>query len=276
MEDQKSLLQNLSTGIAKKFRKITANRYGKMNLNWGKVKYLKHLPPGKLHHHSLLGHDFYFKNPSEFLYGADEIFVEEIYRQALPPNAFVLDCGAHIGLSVIYIKHICPGAEVVAFEPDKDNYELLKKNVKSYQLDNVHLRQEAVWTSDTTLNFHQDGTMGSKVTDSSTITTAPVKAVRLRDFINRDVDFLKLDIEGAEYEVLKDIARELHFVKRMFLEYHGTFAQNNELVDIFNILRETHFQFYIKEAAENHSQPFSNSQSPTEYDVQLNIFCFRK
>ena len=41
---------------------------------------------------------------------------------------------------------------------------------------------------------------------------------------------MKLDIEGAEYKVLKDIADNLGNVNNMFIEYHGTFDQNNELI----------------------------------------------
>ena len=118
--------------------------------------------------------------------------------------------------------------------------------------------------------------MGSKIEKDMVTNTIEVKAVRLKDFLNREVDFLKIDIEGAENVVLSDIADNLHFVKNMFLEYHGTFNQNNELVKMINIISEAGFNFYIKEAASIYDTPFHRSKNPnTSYDVQLNIFCFR-
>jgi hypothetical protein len=90
------------------------------------------------------------------------------------------------------------------------------------------------------------------------------------------VDFLKLDIEGAEYKVLKDITENLHYVTNMFVEYHGTFPQNNELVEIFEIISKAGFRFYIKEAANNYPYPFLPKPRKLDYDVQLNIFCFKK
>ena len=62
----------------------------------------------------------------------------------------------------------------------------------------------------------------------------------------------------------------------MFLEYHGTFYQNKELVKMINIVSNAGFNFYIKEAASIYETPFSRTKNPhTDYDVQLNIFCFR-
>ena len=61
----------------------------------------------------------------------------------------------------------------------------------------------------------------------------------------------------------------------MFLEYHGSFSQNNELCEIFDIIQNAGMKFYIKEAAPIYPTPFKRSGSKPPYDVQLNIFCFR-
>ena len=66
------------------------------------------------------------------LHGVKEIFIEDVYYQQLPENAYILDCGAHIGLSVIYLKSICPSANIICFEPDNKNFELLQKNIASH------------------------------------------------------------------------------------------------------------------------------------------------
>src|SRR5699024_1771569 len=104
--------------------------------------------------------------------------------------------------------------------------------------------------------------------------TQKTKAVRLRDFLNRQIDFLKIDIEGAEYEVLKDIKDHLDKVKKLFVEYHGSFEQNRELIEILNIITTAGFRFYIKEATELYTSPFMGKSKDSLYDIQLNIFCF--
>ena len=118
--------------------------------------------------------------------------------------------------------------------------------------------------------------MSSKIQFENSTSSKEVKALRLKDFLNRPVDFLKIDIEGAEYTVLKDIADDLPMVNNMFLEYHGDFNQNDELLHIIGIIKAAGFNFYIKEAATVYATPFyRKAQRMASYDVQLNIFCFR-
>lgn len=268
---------NIINGVQKKIRTLTTNPYRKVNIGWIKLKYYKHLPPGKIRSHKLFNKTFYFYSPPELLHGLKEIFIEDIYKQQLPDKGFVIDCGANIGMSVIYIKQHFPNAEIIAFEPDEINFDLLTKNIKSFGYSGVKLYKEAVWKANTTLLFSNESSMGSRIEIDNNNNTKEVKASRLKDFITRNVDFLKIDIEGAEYEVLKDIADKLSFVNNLFLEYHGKFDQNNELAEMINIVKEAGFSFYIKEAAPIYATPFSRIKNPnTDYDVQLNIFCFRK
>lgn len=275
MDKRNTFFQNITKGVSLRTKKLFKNPYSNVNINWLLLKYLKHLPSNKVHVHNLLKNRTFFYGGPEYLHGLKEIFLDDIYNQKLPTDAYVLDCGAHIGLSVIYVKNICPSANIVAFEPDIQNYTLLQKNISSHNLTGIDARQEAVWIEDTTLNFIQEGNMGSKIVIDSPNSNSQVKAIRLKNYINKKVEFLKLDIEGAEYVVLKDIAENLHHVGNLFIEYHGSFSQNLELLEIFQIIVKSGFKFYIKEATANYEQPFLPARRKLDYDVQLNIFCFR-
>jgi FkbM family methyltransferase len=276
MKGRETIMKNLAKGILLNIKKITNNKYNSLRLGWMKRKYLKHLPPNQMNSSIFINHPTHFQNGPEFLYAIKEIFIEEIYKQELPADCKILDCGAHIGVGVLYYKKICPSANIIAFEPDDQNYALLKKNVDSHQLQNVTCLNEAVWTEDTILQFIENGNMGSKISSSATGNNViNVKASRLKKYLNEPIEFLKIDIEGAEYNVLTDIRDSLGSIKKIFLEYHGTFEQENELLEIFEIIRSAGFKFYIKEAANVSPQPFFKSKIKTEYDVQLNIFCFR-
>ena len=275
MDGSNSFYKNLINGINLRMKRSFSNPYKEVNVNWFSLKYLKHIPADKIHSHQLLQHATYFYGGSEYLHGLKEIFLEGVYKQTLPENAYIIDCGAHIGLSVIYLKNICPTARIICFEPDEKNYNLLQKNILSHHLENVEAKQEAIWDENTSLHFIQDGNMGSKIGETTSSHAVTVKATRLKDYLNERVAFLKMDIEGAEYKVLKDISEKLGNVNKMFIEYHGTFDQNNELMEIFEIILKGGFKFYIKEAASVFDQPFFSKNYSGEYDLQLNIFCFR-
>lgn len=265
---------NLLKGIQHRLRAITTNKYKKAGLNWFSEKKLKHLPPNQEHTFNLKGHPVSFKNGPDFFHSLVEIFAEEVYKTTFNTSSpYIIDCGSNIGLSVLYFTIHHPGAEIDAYEPDPSNFAKLEGNVPGSE--KVRLHNEAIWKENTTLSFIHDGTLGSKIGNSEDLRTVQVKAKRLKDLLNRKVDFLKLDIEGAEYEVLKDCAEELKQVDQLFIEYHGFFNKMNELTEIFQLVEKSGFAFYIKEATSVYATPFYRTSRTAAYDVQLNIFCFR-
>jgi FkbM family methyltransferase len=269
-----STYKNLLHGIKITIKKTFSNRYKSVNVNPFLLNFLKILPPHKTHTHKLLGHTTFFQGGLEYLHGLKEIFIDGIYDQQLPENACILDCGAHIGLSVIFLKSICPSAKIICFEPDATNFNNLQKNILSHNLKDIDARKEAVWTESTELNFVQQGDMSSKIVETHA-NCVKVKAVRLKDFMDKKIDFLKLDIEGAEYQVLKDISEKLINIDKMFIEYHGFFNQTNQLIDMLNIVTKAGFHFYIKEAFPVYERPFLYQKNLDIFDLQLNIFCFK-
>ena len=271
-----SFAKKLRRGIQKRSTDLFKNPYKAVNLSWLKLKYYKHLPPGKLRAHRLFGKLVYFYSPAEFLHGLHEIFISKIYDQQFDKRPYIIDCGANIGLSIIYVKQRYPEAEILAFEPDEKNSDLLYRNINSFGYDNITIRKEAVWNENTILKFSNQGSMSSRIQYDNSTNFKEVKATRLRDLIDRTVDFLKIDIEGAEFTVLSDLGEKLNFVKNLFVEYHGHFAQNAELTKLFAIFSEHGFTYYIKEAAPVYDTPFSRKKNPQiDFDIQLNIFCFR-
>jgi len=273
----RSFSKNILRGIRQRMSKIFHNPYSQFNIGPIKKIFLKHWIPDRIRTHRLFGRMLLYYSPTELLHGLHEIFVENIYKQQLPSSPFIIDCGANIGLSVIYMKRLYPDATIIAFEPDEKNFDLLKKNIRAFAFENVEARQEAVWVDNTVLQFSGDGAMTSRIDSGFSKNSVPVRAIRLRDFLNRPVDFLKLDIEGAEYQVMNDITGNLHFVRHLFLEYHGSFTQNKELAQLFVLLVDNGFYYYIKEATSIYDSPLNPVKKPDMlYDIQLNIFCFRK
>lgn len=252
------------------------SNYSQAGISWLKLQQIKFQLNKNARSIKLFGGTVHFTTPLEFLHGIREIFIDGIYKQSLRPNPYILDCGANIGLSIIYMKQLYPEARIIGFEPDERNFGLLQRNIESLGYQNVSVRREAVWIENTELQFADTGSMSSRIEQTDSGKTKPVKAIRLKELLTEPVDFLKLDIEGAEYEVLKDIKDELSVIKNMFLEYHGDFNQAGELSEIFNWLTEHGFSYYIKEASNVYHTPFERGRRVSGYDVQLNIFCFRQ
>lgn len=247
--------------------------YRKVGFTWFDERIIKNMPDEKLNEVKLFGKKIRVWGRIGFIYAVKEIFIDEYYKIRLKSDPFIIDCGANIGLSVIYLKRAYPDARIIAFEPDEKNFELLSYNVNAFEFKNVDVRKQAVWVEETTLSFTNDGTMSSKIDSSG---THSVQAIRLKDLLNQPIDFLKIDIEGAEYTVLRDIKDSLQYVTNLFIEYHGNFNQNNELNEILQIVNMAGFNFYIKEAASMYDHPFyDEKKSPAVFDVQLNIFCKR-
>jgi FkbM family methyltransferase len=272
----KTLLKPLFDAVLYRWNKFNLKKQQQQiaGLTWFSIKKLKHDKSDHLKvHRSKIG-DLYYTQAQQLYHGLQEVLVDEIYKVNLASNARIIDCGANIGLSVLYFKSICPSAHITAFEPDRHNFELLTKNCIVNNLKQVNLVEAAVWKENTQLKFIAQGGMDSKISEGAEEGIL-VKAYSLIDYLQDPVDFLKLDIEGAEFEVLKNIEEYMDKIATLFIEYHGSFSQTNELIAILDMVQKAGFYVYIKEACNVYPTPFYINSKHTQFDVQLNIFCRR-
>lgn len=267
---------NLARGVKQRFFKNRKTNRA-FNIGWLQEKFYKHAPKGKLYTHRLNEKiQVSFTDPQAFLLSVRELFIEEIYKfRTDNPEPFIIDCGAHIGMSILYFKLNYPEARIIAFEPDEHNYNLTKKNLESWGFQNVELIRKAVWVHNETISFNQTNDMGSSIVTDSSSAAIQIPAARLRDYLNQKVDFIKLDIEGAEYEVVQDCDDLLKNAGNIFLEYHGNYNEMHKLNTQLNIVQKNGFAYYIKEAGNIYERPFFDREKFYSYDVQLNIFCFK-
>ncbi|WP_052248340.1 FkbM family methyltransferase [Chryseobacterium taiwanense] len=226
----------------------------------------------------VFGLDFAFSHGPSLLHSLEEIFGEDIYLfENDNDSPYIIDCGANIGVSLLYFQRKYPKAKILAFEPDENIFNILEKNINTFQHPSTEIRQEAVWIKDEDLQFYSEGGLaGSCVTDfAKKNQVITVKAVDLKKFLQQPVDFLKIDIEGAENTLIFDIADSLTNVKNLFLEYHGILDEEQNLGEILNLLKSKGFEYYIRVAGETIIHPFCN-EKPKAFNQQLNIFCYRK
>lgn len=232
---------------------------------------------------SLLDSPTRIVDAASFLSAYYAIFRDEVYNfESESEEPTILDGGANVGLATIYWKKKWPGANITAFEPDPYVFEALKWNCQKRDYEDVTLVQKGLWSEDTTLHFSQDGADGGHLdgTSSSIKTDSPdkgnvsVPVIRLVPFLNRPIDLLKLDIEGAEIEVLLDCEEHLDKVKHVFVEFHSYIEQEQRLDELLYVLRKSGFRIHIKPELVA-KQPFLNRLDNNGMDHRLNIFGYR-
>lgn len=226
---------------------------------------------------SIFGKPFRYHDGLSFTATYKEIFQTHIYE--FPPSdrsRTILDCGANMGLSVLYFASNYPDHRIVAFEPDPGIFLILQENMNTFGFRNVELHNEAVWNNQETLTFFTDMGMGGRVENSySGQKPSLINAIRLRDYINEDVDFLKIDIEGAEDTVLRDCAERLPLVNNIFFEYHNDIRSQQTLDELLALVKQQGFHYYIKESY-TRKRPFIDTELTCEaFDMAINIFCYK-
>lgn len=159
---------------------------------------------------------------------AAQIFLNQEYA-FIPrrPVKTIIDSGANTGFSALYLAERFPEAEIVALEPEQSNFELLCENTAACA--RIHPEQLALWNRDMPLEVvdwfgkcgfrtQQAGTgLAGTVCDTVLGVTIPHL---MKKYKMEQIDFLKLDIEGAEKTVLSGNPEWLSRVGVMAVEVH--------------------------------------------------------
>lgn len=152
----------------------------------------------------------------------DQIFREDEYVvDDMAPPRMIIDIGSHVGASILFFKWRFPEARIIGFEPDPINFRKLRRNVGD--LPGVELHNIAITGSDGPVTLYGSGAYDGWA--SSLRATTPwqrplqVEGQRLDSALGHQgvhvVDLLKIDAEGAEYDVLgayPDLAEFAHIL----------------------------------------------------------------
>ena len=207
-------------------------------------------------HLSAVDLDFWFFTYSGFIYLFQEIFIRQDYVfLSRRPDPLIIDCGSNIGMSILYFKRRYPEARIVGFEPDHATFEMLQKNVAANCLSGVALHNSALADRAGTMDLYRDSKSADSLVMSLRKERSPandeakkIQTVLLSDYINSEVDFLKLDIEGMETAVIEELAekRKLALVREMIIEYHHHVpAGDDSLSRVLALLESSGFGYSI-------------------------------
>ena len=187
-----------------------------------------------------------------------QIFIKEdlAFVKKMPhPVNVIIDAGANIGLSTIYLKNIFPNAVILSIEPSAANFEILKKNVANYA-DIILFKGALMGASQNVSISNSDDNYASfrvmENNSSGSISAYPISYF-IHQFGLEKVDFFKMDIEGSEKAVFEKIDTDtLLRISAFAIEIHehlvpGTFELITRKLSMYEqVYTGSEFNCFIK------------------------------
>lgn len=182
--------------------------------------------------------------PRSAIYALIEIFLLEIYEKEFKPSGVVVDVGAFVGM--FSIKAAFSAKEVIAIEPTPETFKMLKSNCKN--LPNIKLIQKALWSKAGIVKLYV--LPGKQIVNSLARKMkkyVEVEAVTLDSLISKPVDFIKIDAEGAELEILEGAEKTLSYpgTKLAIAAYHHLPNGKPELPFVVSHLEARNYKVHI-------------------------------
>ncbi len=198
------------------------------------------------------GTRFYLRSHSSDWFTFDQVFIRHQYNIKLPfiPKT-IIDAGANIGLSAAYFAYRFPNSEIIALEPNKENFDVLTKNISNFK--KIRSLRSGLWNTDTYLelintNSAQNAFM---VTETTAVNINAIPAVSIKTLMLQNdwstIDLLKIDIEGSEKEVFEaNTEYWLPKTKAIFIETHDKMKKGSSKA-VFKAISQYDFSFSMND-----------------------------
>ncbi len=226
---------------------------------------------------NVLGFQIKYCSYGNFVTLFKDIFVKaEYYFITQKPTPLIIDCGSNIGMSVLFFKIMYPDSEIIAFEPNEAAFSCLETNIGINKLQSVSLHKKALSKKEGRIDFYFDQSNPGSLAMSTFQERMPkqkqtVEAVCLSKFIDRQVDFLKMDVEGAEFGIIEELSKgnKLKYIKQMAIEYHHHIIKDEDrLSTTLKLLEDEGFGYQL----EGHlGRPFNENKYQ-----DIMIYAYRK
>jgi FkbM family methyltransferase len=185
-----------------------------------------------------------------------EIWKAKVYddpRFPIQPDDVIVDIGAHIGGFAVRAAKQAHRGKVFAYEASSKNFAMLSENCQLNHANNLHIHNMAISDQRGEMKFFMpgdNGALGSLMQE----TKSPMEIVRsttLADLIFENniaqIDYLKMDVEGAEYDILLSCSDEtLSKVQKIVLEYHEFTGHHHSHIDLMERLKSHGFQVSVE------------------------------
>lgn len=188
-----------------------------------------------------------------------EIFLRQDYG-IIPEGAAILDFGANIGIFSIYAATTARNVKIYAYEPQPSFFKLMEENIHLNKLDNtVSCFNVAIAGDDTDRELFQPNknfffpTLVPPESEKAS-TSMRVQCTTLSEVLDENdlahVDLLKMDIEGAEYEILyRTPAEQFKRIRQIRMEYHNLNSHQQNVNELKRFLTANGFQVIHEHAS---------------------------
>jgi FkbM family methyltransferase len=207
---------------------------------------------------------------------------EWIKSNGIRPGDVVADCGANHGFSTtLFARWTGPQGKVYAFEPYSHNMTILKKNLQLNGIKNVICHQAAAGAQagSVAIFAHPNAAVVTNPKEPRRMKQVQVPLVTLDDVVtSKSVDFLKIDVEGFELEVLKGARRIMALAPRLDIELHVAFYKNkeSELRELFDLIDMNRYAAHVQVAVDGSIVPFQKDRHTFEVLSKcevVHLFC---
>ncbi len=202
----------------------------------------------------------------EVLGDIDQYHIENILS-SLDKEDIVIDLGAHIGLFSLAVSGGVKS--VISLEPSRNNAKIFRENIESNKIDNIHLIEKAISKESCSRSFFDNTEFPARHSlyedpffnwNGKLALKREIETISLEDlFQEHNIDrvkLLKMDIEGAEYEVILNAPNKiLKRIDLLLIETHEPF-QDHSADQISDHLRKNGFECFEGEA---HSFEFGDA-----------------
>jgi FkbM family methyltransferase len=157
-------------------------------------------------------------------------------------------------MATLYLKWRYPNATIHSFEPDPSAFSMLERNIKTNNLENVFLYNNAAMAEEGELDFytaasHKASLMMSTVASRMDEQKITVKGIDFADFLNKTKPtLLKIDIEGAEKKVFPKLKETgaLSHLQQIVMEYHHMIDRSgSDFSKMLQTLEESGFEYNL-------------------------------
>jgi hypothetical protein len=143
-------------------------------------------------------------------------------------------------------------------------------------IEDVRVIEAAVWTESTELDFYMEGADGSRLIEHRAEASIKVQTVDLLEYMTEPIALIKMDIEGAEYEVIQHIEEKLAIVDAMVIECHMNSNQAGKLGILLETLSDVGFEVSINSIGAWRDLIKKPAKQPDGFDSYCLIAAWRK
>jgi FkbM family methyltransferase len=202
----------------------------------------------------ICGFRIYLDPTDHFGLSVKPYHIPKIYEKIIKSGDVVVDVGSNIGIHTLYLsKLVGKMGKVYSFEPEPNNFALLKKNVEFNKCNNVIVEQKAISNRTGKIKLSlSDSMAGHRISNSdSQENTIIIDSVSLDDYFknhDRKIDFIKIDTEGFDGNVIQGMKKIFAKSKNlnMLTEFHSALLKNSDMSpkQFIELIEKNNFTIY--------------------------------